>query len=260
MPISPAVELNAMAFSSSLDSSLFTSWGRYSAMNFPVYHALGGGKESEKYLVPYVSFTRTSAQYVDLTPITFDSGISRGFTYIAYMRLTDATPTSNFDTIFSCFSNSAGTTFSLFREGNANYMTLTARFDPWFSKSFNHPYIDEWGVLAARYDPDSIAFDFIVDGYVFGLTLSSIQSLDSASPFDSCNFGKDYSSNQYMSADVAAFYVYERPLTNAEIASVTSYLKSLSGLVQTVQHYHLPHIQSHIQHTLYYITLHYILL
>jgi hypothetical protein len=144
---------------------------------------------------------------------------------MAYMRLPDM---SNYDPIFSCYSETSSAVFALYREGYPNHNTLTARFDPLVSKSFTYSSLVDWNLLVIRYDPSG-DLDFVVDGVKYSFTVPNGQSQGSVS-FGSCYFGKDYASNSFMSADVAAFYVYERALTDAEIASAGRYLKSLSGL------------------------------
>ena len=172
--------------------------------------------------VPYMSFNRTSSQYLERGSTTLNIATNGGFTAMALVRFTGTV--GSWERIFQFSSgipNTATNTVALARVGSTNnlcFALANGSTDIAFNTTTNPIVQNEWAVLGCRYNGNTNLAEILKNNVqITSTTFSSV--LDRTVLYGYIGRSSQ-TSDAYLNGDIAALYMYDKYLSDADMASL----------------------------------------
>ena len=236
VPSGAIVALDTQMLANLSPSALVTSWNGFTGYNSPVLNA-GTYMTATNYTIPpYVSITNgatlvsaTTGQYLDAGTKSFAINTNGGFTAIWYGAFTNTGAVNAHERIFD-FGNgqnsdnlialrpSTGTTMAFYlQNGSTQYFIQTGA---------NAIVQNEFAVWTFRYTTSSKFMEIIKNGFpiVTGTAGAAIADKTLTKTWIGRGNWTATTTDYYSNINTAGLYVYDKFLTDAQVASVSNHL------------------------------------
>jgi len=220
------VALDTQMLANMSPGGLVTSWNGFTGYNSPVINAAISGTTTIT-IPPYVSFTRSSSQYLNAGSKTFNSNTNGGFTAVWYGAFTGSPnnferllffgTSSNWDNIVvSRVSNGTTLTFG-FTNGATDYSIVTGS---------GAIVQEEYAVWTFRHTASSRLVEILKNGVslVTGTVGQAMTDRTVLNTYIGREYNTSSSTDGYSSINTVGLYVYDRYLTDTQVASVSNHL------------------------------------
>jgi hypothetical protein len=198
------------------------SWNGFRSYGNPFYYTSGGGSWGYS---PYVEFDRTKSSYFDAGSKVFSCNTNGGFTALMLLSFTGSAGSN--EHIFD-FGN-----VYISRDGVTSDLLIKIKSDANVEivsvKASSIIVQGEWALFSIRYKASTKLLELFKNGVL----VSSSTATGTWNDFTATNtyIGKSYNSaDAYFNGLISGIFVYDRSLTNMELASASNHLTYLGSL------------------------------
>jgi hypothetical protein len=214
------------------DGGVISKYGSYKVYGGVQYHAAVAGSS------PYFSFSRSLMQYIDVGTQSFRIQSNGGFTAIIYFALTGSPGSWERVFEFSFWKNGIYKDNIIFTRVYARPSVSGYIFNDRirFDIPINAIQIaqNNWQLIVMKYSSTTRLYSVYQNGNLIGSTTLS-QVITDKLDLNIGHIGRsNWDVDAYLNANLAGLYMYDRYLTDAEVASVSNNLKN-GGNLKTEQ-------------------------
>jgi len=223
IPAGAVVALDTQMLSLS-PGSLVTSWNGFTGYNSPVLNAAISGTGNFITIPPYVSFTRSSSQYLNAGSKTFNINTNGGFTAVWYGAFTGGSANS-YERIFDFGSGTVITNNTVvYRVGTSTSMefALNNGVTPYYITTSGGIVQNEYAVWTFRYTASSRQMEILKNGALQAIGTAGAAISDRT--LSNTIIGRDYNADSYSNKNTIGLYAYDRYLTDTQVASISNHL------------------------------------
>lgn len=218
------INLDSRSLSSTNGASV-SNWEGFTQgtlANQPVYYNSSGFNN-----MPYLSFNRTNSQFLNRGSTTLNIQTNGGFTALALVRFTGTA--GAYERIFDFGSGASNNNIQLYR----NNTTGSIVFGAFNNTTGNYAGADnvitqnEWVVVGCRYNTVTGLVQFIKNGTYIPSSTFTQPIIDRT--VTTSYIGRSLTAaNAYTSMDLSGLYIYDRALSDVDLATAYNNLTSYS--------------------------------
>jgi len=231
IPAGAVVAIDTQMLQNLSPGSPVSSWNGFTGLNSPVINAAISGTGNFLTIPGYVSLTNnnvsaslSTGQYLNAGSKTFNINTNGGFTAVWYGAFTGSATAD--ERIFD-FGNgqSSNNLIAMRYAGSTAIVFFLFNGDTGYSVQSGNDMItqNEWAVWTFRYTASSRYMEIIKNGILYS-TVTAGAAITDRTLTNTWIGRSNWTGNYYSNINTAGLYVYDRFLTDAQVASVSNHL------------------------------------